>query len=152
MTLPGGYVALDVLTAANMNLLPGGQKAGGRARLSGSNQTGITTNATVTGSTVTFTAVTGRLYRLSMRLHLQQVTSAGNATVFFARGGTPQFYAWQGPLTTTLIETVSSVEFEAPGAGSVSYTLIASTSAGTLTIANSQSPGFLMVEDAGPST
>jgi len=62
MTTPGGFTAGDVLSAANMNALPGGVKA--RAVITAP-QGGITTVTDITGLTVTWTAVANRLYRIS---------------------------------------------------------------------------------------
>jgi len=62
MTAPGGFTAGDVLSAADMNALPGGVKA--RAVITAP-QGGITTVADITGLTVTWTATANRLYRIS---------------------------------------------------------------------------------------
>lgn len=77
MTVPGGYVAGDTLSAANMNLLPGGKM--GYAEVT-ANQTGITdTAADLTSLTVTWTAVSARRYRTSFFVTLSAQTTIAQA-------------------------------------------------------------------------
>jgi hypothetical protein len=66
MTSPGGFVAGDILGAADMNALPGGVIGYATATTA---QTAIGQAATdVTSLTLTWTAVSSRLYRVSFQL------------------------------------------------------------------------------------
>lgn len=63
MTIPGGYVAGDVLTASNMNLLPGGEIV--YAQITADLAAFTTPVTTLTGLSVSFTAVAGRRYKFT---------------------------------------------------------------------------------------
>jgi hypothetical protein len=63
MTQPGGFTAGDVLTAADMNLLPAGVVAQVKRT---SSQADVAAGADLTGLSVTFTGVAGRLYRVTL--------------------------------------------------------------------------------------
>lgn len=154
MTIPGGYVAGDILTAANLNFLPAGRKGGGHVIAFNANadQTGITTVVDVTSATLSFTAVAGRLYRVSVLCGLLQAASTGTATLYINRGGSDLATLWQGSVTTTVTQSVVGFFLEAPGGGAVTYKVRAATSAGTLSIKNTQIIGMYIVEDVGPST
>lgn len=149
MTIPGGFLDGDVLEAADVNTLPGGIAGGGRAAGS-NNQTSIGSTPTVVSDlVVTFTAQADRLYRISFAAALQQVSSNGTAAAFIGKAGSTFQRVWQGPLVTSTLEYVSGWTYDFPGAGSVSYSLMLNTSAGTLTYAGATARGVLIVEDMG---
>jgi hypothetical protein len=88
------FTAGAVLTAQQMNNLPWGivdATAGGTSgrgfvnRLSG-NFTITTTEADVTGLTVTWTAVTGRLYRITFNGWVANVATAQEITMYIKTG------------------------------------------------------------------
>jgi hypothetical protein len=149
----GSFVAGDVLTAAAVNDFPGGVDLCGYAEFSASSQTGITTTADITNSSVTFTALAGRGYRFTCRVALDQVTSDGTAAIFLNRGGADVHYMVQAPLVAASgVYILTGVAVDIPGAGSFTYKLRASTTAGTLSIDNATSEGYLLIEDIGPLT
>jgi hypothetical protein len=146
MTYPGGYVASEVLTAANMNLLPGGSKGQGYAQvISGSGAVG-TTVTDLAGLSITFTAVAGRRYKITAQALLVKSTGAASDSMnIYIRdaAGTPiatsQVMCYGVGITHTLSIGVSTV----PGAGAVTYKLSFNTS--------STNPAWILVEDIGPS-
>ena len=75
MTAPGEYIAGDVLQASDMNPLP----AGIIARVSSQTSVLINTTETITLTTPSFTAVAGRLYRITYHEPANSVPAgAGN--------------------------------------------------------------------------
>jgi hypothetical protein len=148
MTIPGGYVAGDVLTAANMNLLPGGRMAGASTT---SSQTGIGTSFTdLTTLTCTFTAVASRRYKISYTVGCRQITSDGLITIAILRGASVLTTA-EHNFVTSQFRTCVSFFTEVPGAGSVTYKLQAKTSANTLNVNGGAGTevSAILVEDIG---
>ena len=157
MTVPGGYIAGDVLTAANLNLLPGGKM--GYAEVT-ADQSTITTVADLTSLTVTWTAVAARRYRLTFEGSLETSSAPSVNTVYITNssntavatrafslaanasaGETPQ---WVGA-TVTLTGLSGSVTYKVRAA----YT---PDSVGSLTLkASATAPAYFLVEDIGPA-
>jgi len=81
MTIPGGYIAGDVLTAANLNLAPAGTQGGGYAQRTTS-QASITSMVDIASLTVTFTAVAGRRYKATVMFHWEQTVADGAFFVY----------------------------------------------------------------------
>lgn len=152
MSVPGSFVAGDILNAAEMNALGGGVK--GYAQVI-ADQTGIASSITdITSLTVTFTAVANRLYKLSANLIFTQLTSTGTLTGFFREGSTElgRFFRMNNVVANQINPASGWCYVAAPSAGAHTYKLSASTSAGTVTVtAAATFPAQLMVEDCGPS-
>jgi hypothetical protein len=151
MTIPGGYIAGDVLTAANMNLLPGGKM--GYASIT-SPQGSITGSATdITSLTVTWTAVSSRLYRTSFVTLASSTVATDVALVLITDGSGTQKTTTSTYLDSTSSFMVSSFLLETGLSGSVTRKLRAlRTGSGTLTIqAATDYPAFILVEDIGPA-
>lgn len=150
MTIPGGYIAGDVLSAANMNLLPGGTVS---VASTGSSQTGISAVTDLTSLSVTFTAVASRRYLITGLVNYRQRTSSGLVTIEIAYGGGPTVLA--SSMETRAADdygTASFSMYHVPGAGSITYRLRAQTSAGTVDInplGVSTIPSMIIVEDVG---
>jgi hypothetical protein len=147
MTIPGGFVAGNVLTAADMNLLPAGTI--GYASTT-TNQTGISAVTDLTGLTLTFTAVAGRRYKITGQIRAVQNTTSSNNTLSITDGaGTAANQSVQSiPAGSGLMHYVTAVVV--PGAGSKTYKLRLQTGAGTTdTSVGASAPGFILIEDIG---
>jgi hypothetical protein len=123
----------------------------GHATFGTTAQTGITTVVDVTSSSVTFTAVGNRRYSIQVGLLFSQLTANGTSQIFINRGGTDIGHADYSTLLAGNSSMISRHIMDTPSAGSVTYKARAQTSAGTLTIANNVSEGFLIVTDIGPN-
>lgn len=156
MTVPGGYVAGDILTAANLNLLPGGKM--GYAQVT-ANQTSIgNAEADLTSLTVTWTAVSARRYRISFFVNLTMQTSLiGEGAVYITDGsnthkldtGLPQPEAID--TLTTLVGSVTETGLS----GATTRKLRARRLNGggdTMSLAAAATyPAYILVEDIGPA-
>ena len=150
MTYPGSFISGDVLTASDMNGLPGGVNLGG-VRFTESDQTGITTATDVTGSSKTITTLAGRAYKFTVRIAIDQVTTDGTTAVFLNRGGSDVHYLLQAPLVAASgVYILTGVAVDIPGAGSFAYKVRVSTTAGTVTLSHTTSRGYMTIEDIGP--
>lgn len=117
-----------------------------------SSQTGVSTVADVTSATVTFTAVTGRRYRIVGHCVVQQSTSTATSSVIIADGSNTQIQSWAMTLTASSFGTANLMVTVTPSAGSVTYKLRMSATAGTIgTSAAATAPATILVEDIGPS-
>lgn len=156
MTYPGAFAALDVLTAANVNLLPGGSGDQGYAEITASTAAVTTVITDIAGLSITFTAVTGRRYKITGQALLSR--SAGSA------GDTVNLYIRDGSSTTVALNqlvayagagagaTLSVGVTTAPAAGSTTYKLSFNGSAGSQIVsASATNPAWILVEDIGPS-
>ncbi len=156
-TRPGAFIAGDVLGAADMNLLPSGKV--GYAVITAS-QTGISTEADVTSLTVTWTAVSARLYRTSFFVFADangtassqrpsvKVTDGSNTKKLelFTEHNAAATAQSNVPLTGAILETGLS--------GSTTRKLRALSGGGGDTIdinAAADSPCYIIVEDVGPA-
>lgn len=154
MTVPGGYSAGNILTAGDMNLLPGGLEGTNTSVATKTgDQTGISTITDVTSLTVTFTAVANRYYKITL-VGMVGNNSATAQMNWYIRngGGTTLATGSHSPYTTGVIHSFTLVCLNAPGAGSVTYKASAAVASGTFTFYGSATaPALIMVEDAGPT-
>lgn len=166
MTVPGGYIAGDVLTAANLNLLPGGKM--GYAQVT-ANQTTITTETDLTSLTVTWTAVSARRYRITGYCTMRVDSTPSPATwacVYITDGSNTKKQAGYGSFvpsgtsdsndslyTTAFVSvtetglsgsTTRKLRAESRGAGAANGDTVA-------LIASSTQPAYILVEDIGPA-
>jgi len=117
-------------------------------------QTGITTIVDVTGLTTTFTAVTGRRYRVSVDVYVNGTVAADTLGISIANGSNTQ-------LTSTQIVAVANPAIQQRAVcsgivtginGSTTYKIraIRLTGSGNMEVfASSANPGFILVEDIG---
>lgn len=160
MTAPGGFVAGDVLGAADMNGLPAGVVAYAERT---SNQTSISTVTDLTSLTVTFTAVAGRRYRVTSHTSWYASVASTSAIVTLYNSTAAAQLQWSGCVTgdaaggsnnnqtsTNLLSWSGTL-----AAGSTTLKLqarIGDDDSGTLTLrAGATYPAFILVEDIGPS-
>jgi hypothetical protein len=153
-TRPGAFVANDVLTAADMNLLPGGVIGVGTRT---TDQTVAGGSTDLTGLSVTFTAPGGRRYRVSVTLpNVTYTTDPIDENYLILKNGADDtlagvgFDRWPASVPTS-IGGVVLVAVVSPPAGSV--TLKAATNgSGNKTMVNSSiMPSVIIVEDIGPA-
>ena len=161
MTASTTYVSGQVLTAGNMNSLPWGivdATAGGTSgRGWVQSTTGYlvpTTVADVTSMTITFTPVTGRLYRArytsridcnsTAQLLTAQITNASN-TVLQERQVFPT-------ASQSDIMDIEVILTGLSGSTTLKVRAVAGTIANSYFNAGATSPMQFMVEDIGPST
>jgi len=124
----------------------------GYALTGGSDQTGITTEADITSLTVTFTAISSRLYRTTLDANIQQVTSGSTPSLIITDGAGTDLGLRTVTLATSDLYAVRMAIVETGLSGSVTRKARAVTSAGTLSIINSLSRnGRIVVEDIGPA-
>lgn len=144
MTIPGGYSSGEVLTAANMNLLPAGIVGYGELE---ADQSWTTSYADITNLSVAFTADSTRLYKASFiglcgpttfviltdgsNNQLQQMEN--NTTVFISLGGFVLLSGITGSYTVKARGKASTT--------GASYRLEAAA----------ERPATLLVEDIGPA-
>jgi len=141
------FTADDVLTAANMNLLPRGVMAYAQVT---ANQTGISTVVDLTSLTVTFTAVAGRRYRITGYGRVKQNTSSGFVTMTITNAANTQQSASQILMVATEVGQPMPTFIVVPGAGSVTYKLRLTTNTATCDLeAAATAPAFILVEDIG---
>lgn len=160
MTAPGGFVAGDVLGAADMNALPGGVQ--GYASVT-ANQNTITTVTDLTSLTVTWTAVSSRLYKISFQCNVQNNDTVQSATEYIAIQVTDGSNNQKNEARVTGPEPADGggndgviplvgIHYETGLSGSTTRKLrmVATTSSADLA-ASSTAPATLIVEDIGPA-
>lgn len=154
MTIPGGFVAGVALPAADMNLLPAGLEGGGYAQIT-ANQGSITTIADVTGLTVTWTAVTGRSYRIAVQCEASSTVAADVVIVAITDpSNTIKTRATTVLPTATVSATLAASVIESGLSGSTTRKVRAQRALGTGTItltAAATFPAFILVLDIGPT-
>ena len=117
-----------------------------------SNQTGISAQADITSLSVTFTAISTRLYVVVLMCNVQQVTSGGNATVSITDGANTTKQNAVMTLSTSAFAPMMCFEQVTGLSGSTTRKGRAETTAGTLTIAAYASTfARLIVLDVGPA-
>jgi hypothetical protein len=143
------YVAGEVLTAANLNDLSSATV--GSVTATGA-QTGISAITDITSLTITFTAIASRRYAIHYRVSFAQQTSTGIVILTVANGSNTALDAPAVTNTAATYGTLSGFLVQTPGAGSITYKLRLSTSAGTVDLNQAAgSPSSLLVVDAGSS-
>ena len=148
MTAPGAFSSGDVLTAADMNGLPGGMVG---------NATNTTpprlTSSAQTYGTVTFTAVSGRMYRAIGQIYATGPDAAGNLVGWLVCDGTRRGQSASYFDTTDDDASVTCVAiFTGSGSFTVNFQALGLNGVTDAYIENFQGiDPFLVVEDIGPS-
>lgn len=147
----GAAVAGEVLSAANVNRLPGGWI--GYAEVTAS-QGGITTEADITGLSVAVTVGANRRIRVSYAGSVASSVANDTGSVNIKEGATylsGKYLSIPGNFNYGL--TVSVIL--TPAAGTHTYKIVSARAAGSTGIhqhtASAAEPSFLLVEDLGPS-
>lgn len=116
-------------------------------------QNGIGTSITdVTGLSVTFTAVAGRLYKVSMHMFVLPPSTTGNAITYLRDGANANLSRSDVPPSAGSHAGIDQFITITPPAGA--YTVKASANAGanTMNVNGVNGPATLLVEDIGPSS
>lgn len=138
----------DVLTAAQLAGLPWGVMAYATKT---ADQTGITTLTDITSLSVTFTAVSTRLYRTTVWMRGSQITSAGTVSATVADGASVEKARVATSIIAAGFSALQVVLIETGISGSITRKARADTSAGTLSILGAAAGASLItVEDLGP--
>jgi hypothetical protein len=152
MTIPGGFIAGDVLTAASVNLLPAGVEGGGYAERT-SDQGSITSVADLTSLTVTFTAVAGRRYRASVQCAVAQTVIDGQYFLMLKEGATVlQRFSRMNATTNESYTGHFSYCNNASISGSKTWKVTLERDSGTASLtatAAATRPNFILIEDIG---
>lgn len=141
------FTAGDVLTAANLNMLPRGLMAIATATTA---QNTISATTDVTSLSVTWTAVANRRYRISVVIpSISQVSTAGYWSAYITDGSNVVKQQSQGYLGGSedgfvVMELVES----SLSAGSTTRKARIGTSGGTLNL-NAVGTRYIVVEDIG---
>lgn len=116
------------------------------------NQSGITTATDLTNCSVTFTAVSGRLYKTSGYSLVQQVTSNGRIALAISDGSNSWKQEAQEYMPVNEYGHLSLYLYESGLSGSVTRKLRMLTTAGSCSsLGSSASPTQIIVEDIGPA-
>ena len=152
MTAPGGFSPNDVLTAADMNALPGGIVGG-----SGVGWDTITANQAINTSlltvlTCTFTAQAGRLYQIDLSAYFYNPSTAMYCSARIYEGATLLNQVDKSLDTSFPFNPISLTVIRNPTAGSKTITAQFRTSTGTAGIAAGATYGpWLIIKDVGPA-
>jgi len=142
----------DVLTAVNFRKLPGGWI--GYAEGS-TDQTGITTNADVTGCTVTLTPDSSRRLKITGQVFCEASGAAARASLAVFADGAQVGAAGQLRLETTGTAGRSTAHVTAvitPTSASHTYKLNMTAATGTLNLPSATQLAWILVEDIGPAS
>lgn len=145
-------VASEVLTAANLRKFASGWV--GDATVT-ANQTGITTEAAITGLATSPTIPSDRKIKVTVCCHVQSDTTGDRWRVRVKADGTTLQDFRNPDCTANLADTAQFTAFHTPSAGTVAYTVTVERSSGTGTLtvaAAATTPATLLVEDIGPSS
>lgn len=152
--MPYPWNAHDILTASDLNAafanLPVKRAWFGKA--GGSDQTGISTIADVTGVTTTWTAVSTRLYRVSINICVTKVTTANAVTLYATTAANATVLARSATLAINDLYTFHLDWIETGLSGAQTRKARLETATGTVTAVNSFSRNAIItVEDVGPA-
>lgn len=142
------FTAGDVLTADEMNRLPWGIVARSQRT---SNQAGIgTTTTDLTDLSVTFTAISTRIYRTTIYAIVQQDTTGGLIFIRLADGSNTQKQQWMMNSSAWAYYTACLQLTETGLSGSTTRKARGDTQTSTFSIqAAAAYPAFIIVEDLG---
>lgn len=147
----GAAVAGEVLTAANVNKLPGGWL--GYAEVT-ADQGGIVAEVGVTGLSVVVTVGSARRIRVSY-IGQSATTASGDVTATFIREGAAYLQSATLTLPNASAHTISAYCILTPTAGSHTYSITTQRLVGSGSIthkAGATNPASILVEDIGPAT
>lgn len=145
-TLGADPQGAEMTVVDRLDALPKGRMGSATAT---SNQGSITTAVDLTGLSVTFTAETGRKYRISAMAQFIGTSAGARADLLIDKAGTT-LQIGSVIVATGVGASVSAMVENAPGAGSVTYKLRAQITAGTGTMqAGATFPAVILVEDIG---
>jgi hypothetical protein len=149
----GAAVAGEVLTAANVNKLPGGWIGHGEVT---TGQSGITTEVDLAGITVTSTVGPSRRILVSVELSFASTVANDVVSVRIKEGATSlveREFHLGSVAAASATARLSVVLTPTSGAHTYKATMVRAAGTGTLnTSASTTKPAFILVEDLGPAT
>jgi hypothetical protein len=141
------FVSGAILTAAQQNQFPRG--AMGQVTRTSGGTVLTTTVGDITGLSITFTAVTGRLYKATWSFSAQK-TLASYTTISFATSANVQVAALDISAADAGYFSGAGTALFTASSGSVTYKMRGLTGLGTAaTTASATQPSFFMIEDIG---
>lgn len=152
--MPYPWNAHDILTASDLNAafanLP--VKRAWYAKAGNTDQSGISVVADITGLSVAWTAVSTRLYKVSLNVVLQKLTTANAVTAYITNAANVGVIARSTTLAINDLYTLHAEWIETGLSGAQTRKARVETASGTVTVVNSFSRnGILTVEDIGPA-
>ena len=149
----------QVLTSAQMNALPFGlvtTTAGGTNSLS---YRIITTAQTInagnttelTNSSITFVGIAGRLYRASLSVFFSNTSASGLGNILCVDGSATQVAGWAVNQSNSSGVGGMTCQHLFTATGSVTRAWKYTATTGNATISNTTVPGYITIEDMGPS-
>ncbi|MGA0926979.1 MAG: hypothetical protein ACO3RW_07245 [Burkholderiaceae bacterium] len=149
MTAPGDFSSGDVLTAADMNALPGGIVDVSRTATGGS--TSVGTTLVDLGPSITFTAQANRYYRALGMIAVFDRSTAGYLVMEIDLDGSSVQSAFAYSSGSGYYEHVTAFYVFSTTAASHTIKLRAKTNTGTATVYNGSIERVaLVLEDMGP--
>ena len=147
----GAAVAGEVLTAANVNKLPGGWIGYNEVT---ANQATITTVVDLTSLTVTVTVGASRRIRVSSQCPFFSSVAGDYVSLQIVEGATVLQDLSEAMSSALSGHRLAAIVVLTPTTGSHTYKLRASRASGTGSVtmaAAATSPAFILVEDMGPA-
>lgn len=149
------FVAGQIVTADDLNAITTDINNTDRAwyaTAGTSDQSGISTIADLTGCSVTWTASSDRLYKVSAVICIQKITSGNAVTLYITNGSNTAQQAASSTMVTNELRMIPIEKILTGLSGSTTMKLRAETAGGTITIVNSfNRNGQIIVEDIGPA-
>lgn len=114
--------------------------------------TGITSQADITGTDLTFTAAANRRYKLTGYCRTNQITTTSNQEVYITTSGNTVLQTSAVYATAAQQQAHHLVVVVTPAAGSITYKMRAAVSAGSVDIKGATTyPIIFFIEDIGPN-
>lgn len=117
--------------------------------------TGQTINATVTAditdSSITWDAVSGRLYKLSISAYVSSTSASGLASVYLTNSSNTADTSYMVNITNTAGASFVTVHYLLTASGSTTRKWRLKSETGNTTIFGTTTPGVVMLEDIGPA-
>jgi hypothetical protein len=148
MALNTTFTSGQILTAAQMNNLPWG--VAGYVKGTGGNFTANTTTTDVTGLTVSWTAVSGRLYQVDFSVQARKLGGTGFIEFIVANSANTVIYDFFDSVADNDYQSFSWSGVLTGLSGAQTIKIRALTGAGTATVySSSANPSSLVIKDIG---
>lgn len=152
--MPYPWNAHDILTASDLNAafanLP--VKRAWYAKAGNTDQSGIAAVADITGLSVAWTAVPTRLYRVSMNVCINKLTTANAVTAYITNAANAAIAVKSVTLAISDLYTMHMEWIETGLSGAQTRKGRLETATGTVTVVNSFTRNAIIdVEDIGPA-
>ena len=148
MAINTTFTSGAILTASQMNALPFGVVKAVKGTAGNQSLTGTTTD--ITGMTSTFTAISGRLYKVTFSGLFVKSSAAGDIDIFITDGSNNIIYDFfqTQPLSSYTVISFTGVLSGLSGSTTIKARVSVSAGAGTLFMTSSN-PSTFIIEDIG---